>query len=839
VRAGAGWRAGLVCLAAPVLAAGEEDLRIFALRLEGRTVVDSLPGFPDGEGGFRFPLGELCQALGLGIQVDARAGTATGFILQPGRAFHLDLAQGRAQLAGRVLALDRDRVGIGEGDLQVPVTLLEQWLPVRLRPDLAAAVLQVEPLEELPIQAGWAREARHGGLGPRAVVDRSAWPRADAPYSLWDAPFVDQSLDLALRSPTGPALRGHTLLTGDLLWCSSAIAFTSAPGAPFGQFRAQLARQDPEGGLLGPLAARCVELGDVTIPALPLLGGSPAGLGLHISGYPSTWAGSGDHHELTGPLAPGWAVELYQNDGLVAYQKAGVDGRYHFPDLPLRRGLNDFRLAFHGPAGQYRETRSRLDLNAAQMPAGQFGYRIAGTQPGHFQLEAAFGLTSRLDLQAGLAQLPARQGAPPQPIATVAAQGCLPGLSSRLALARDPGGGSAASIRLGTGWGRQSCTLEHTVLHAFQGPGFAGADALRRRTRAYLHTAWPAPPWQMNLEVQRDQAGEGGSSTRTALGLATRAGRWHVSNQMAWGPADAAGTLLTSRHWGPTALRGFAGYGLPAPRLRSLAVEGDTFRWAPWGLQARLERDLAGADTRASLALERAGGTAALTLRLAHSGRAGFELNLGLRCSLGREPRSGRWLASAQPLAAQGAVSVRAWPADPGRRPALAVGGSPRDGLPVAGELVFLPHLPVGQETSVALSGVPAEDPYVKALVPGFRLVPRPGRTILLDFPLVSTGGITGTARIQTPSGPAGLPGLRLELADPEGRVRHRATSAFDGFFDLADLMPGAYLLRVAEGEPARLGIEAPPPRAFQVGPEGTVFDGVEIALRPAVPGPG
>ena len=837
MRCGVGRISWLLCLAAPAMAAGDEELLIFALRLDGRTVADSLSGFPDGRGGYRFPLGALCQALGLGIQVDARAGTARGFILQPGRAFRLDLAEGRAQLAGRGLALDRDRVVIREGDLQVPVDILEGWLPVRLHPDPAAAVLRVEPLEELPLQAAWAREARHRSQGLRVDEVRSAWPRIDAPYALWEAPFVDQSLELVLAGgPAGSGLRGHTLLTGDLLWCSSAIGFTSAAGAPFGQFRALLARQDPEGGLLGPLAARSVELGDVTFPPLPMLGRSPAGLGLHLSGYPSTWAGSGDRHGLTGALEPGWAVELYHNESLVAYQPAGEDGRYHFPDLPLHRGVNDFRLAFHGPAGQFRETRSRLDLNHAQMPAGQFGYRIAATQPGQFQFEAAYGLAPRFDLQAGLARVPGRSGGPARPFATLAAQGCVPGLSARLALARDLAGGSAASVRLGTGWGRQSFTLEHTVLDRFTSPDFPAADPLRQRTRAHLHTAWPARPVQLNLEVQRDRAEAGGATTRTALGLATRAGRWHLANQVAW-DREAAGNLLATRHWGPLTLRGQAGYSLPAA-LRSLAVEAGTFRWPPWGLQARLERDLASADTRASLALERVGGKAALALRLGHSRRAGFELNLGLRGSLGREPRTGRWLASAQPLASGGAVSARAWPADPGHRPALALEGGPRDGHPVAEDLVFLPHLPAGREAAVALAGVPAEDPFIKCPVPGFRLLPRPGKTILLDFPLVSTGEITGTAWIQTASGRAGLPGLRLELADPQGRVRQRATSAFDGFFDLADLMPGAYLLRVAEGESARLGLVAPPPRPFQVGPEGTLFDGVEIVLRPAVPDP-
>ena len=54
MRCGVGRISWLLCLAAPAMAAGDEELLIFALRLDGRTVADSLSGFPDGQGGYRF-----------------------------------------------------------------------------------------------------------------------------------------------------------------------------------------------------------------------------------------------------------------------------------------------------------------------------------------------------------------------------------------------------------------------------------------------------------------------------------------------------------------------------------------------------------------------------------------------------------------------------------------------------------------------------------------------------------------------------------------------------------------------------------------------------------------
>ena len=58
-------------------------------------------------------------------------------------------------------------------------------------------------------------------------------------------------------------------------------------------------------------------------------------------------------------------------------------------------------------------------------------------------------------------------------------------------------------------------------------------------------------------------------------------------------------------------------------------------------------------------------------------------------------------------------------------------------------------------------------------------------------------------------------------------------TSAFDGFFDLADLAPGSYTLRVAPAEAVRLGVSLPPPRSFEITPKGSLFEGVQLVVTP------
>jgi len=66
-------------------------------------------------------------------------------------------------------------------------------------------------------------------------------------------------------------------------------------------------------------------------------------------------------------------------------------------------------------------------------------------------------------------------------------------------------------------------------------------------------------------------------------------------------------------------------------------------------------------------------------------------------------------------------------------------------------------------------------------LARGYRILPRPGKTVRLDFPMVATGEITGTAQCQGADGPEPLAGLRLELVRADGGFSASGLSGYDG----------------------------------------------------------
>jgi hypothetical protein len=846
----------------------EEELLLFALNLDRTPLAEAFPAYATASGSYALPLGELCRTLGIGIQVDPAAREAKGFILTEARRFRLDNATAKVEVDGQTLALDRTQVEWHDTDLYVAIPLLQQWLPVTITADPLAATLTLQPREELPIQAEWLRAKRQALLRP-GPAEADPFPLITAPYTLWDVPFVNQNLDLAYRPDAQPGTRklgwnGATYLSGDLLYMSSSIFFTSRPGHLTDNVRATLFRQDPDGRLLGPLGARNLAVGDIFAPSLPIIGALPPGRGLQVGNFPDVMFSGADRYSLRGTLLPGWTVEVYQNDVLVAFQRFREDGLYEFLDLPLRFGVNEFRLAFYGPEGQRLEEFRRLDPSRSQTPAGSFYYQAAGshndTWPANYQVNTAYGLHRQLDLRLALSQVPALASAAgeQQRFGMVSLQGYLPWLTGRMDLARDWAGGTATSTTLNTGWRASSLTLQQSWLDGFSSTEFNpvyGPIRARTQGRLNLNLFRTAPlPLQVALDEQRDLLANGGRVLRTSGQLGTHSHGYSVANTLTWerlqglpsGRNNQQGSLLVSKTFREVSLRGEANYDLDGwrTRMRSLSLQGEAMHFHPWILQGSYQHTLGQGSDQYTINLNRLEGAATISLKASYSNDAKLFLGVGLRVGLGREPRSGRWVTSARPMAAGGAISAMAFldPDGDGRAkpgtPAmegvgLLVNGSPRVPASSSQGVVFQPHLSAGSVLSVSVNPGTIEDPFVKPLARGYRILPRPGKTVKLDFPMVATGEITGTAQRMGPEGPQPLAGLRLELLDADGAVVAGGRSGYDGFFDFADLLPGSYTLRVAADEAERLEASLPPPRSFEMTASGTCFDGIPMVLVP------
>lgn len=288
-------------------------------------------------------------------------------------------------------------------------------MPLKLQVNLSRLVLEVNPLEALPLQLRIERERQAATLhGENA--ETPDFPHYPDPYLIFSTPFIDQSFSLNVNQNNGQRQitnSSTTYLAADFLGMESSLFYNNGKqsGIP-SSLRMTLSRNDPEAKLFGILRSRSVSLGNLTMLGVEHVARSGAtGNGFSLSNLPLSHPSNFDKYTLTGELLPGWDVELYFNDALVGYQQSQPNGKYLFADQQLIFGSNHFRLVFHGPQGQVRvETRTFL-LNQSLAKPGEFLYSIGvqrdtATDGLRAVSQFEFGVNKKLSITGGQVILP-------------------------------------------------------------------------------------------------------------------------------------------------------------------------------------------------------------------------------------------------------------------------------------------------------------------------------------------------------------------------------------------------------------------------------------------------
>ena len=852
------------------------------------SLADTINAFP-APGGTLVPLGELCGYLGFGIRVDGERGRAEGFFITEKRRFLLDLSTGMAEVEGRRIPLGA-LLAVREGrEIFVDARLLEVWFPLQVKINTKTALLELTAKEKLPIELEWERDGK-GGSAFRPTgdpSDRLVGVYKPTPYSFADLPFVDLSGSWAKNQhgPSGqPGL--STQLAGDLLWMSANLYATRDNNGQIKNPSYSLSRQDPHAELLGPLHATRVELGNSTqSPSLDLVGTLPRGQGLLVDNYPMSYRSKFANRTFQGVLEEGWSVELYQNKALLGYQRSKADGRYEFKDIPLRFGLNQFKLVFHGPFGQVREESYRVDIASDQPPPGTFYYRFMGSKPtassqdamlaGQIHpilperrtsslVEMEYGLSSYLAGNVAVSRAATLDGTQHTyevvGLRTLFSHLSLQGnLAQDAVLGRKPGLAGEGILR--TGYEYSTLTLQRSEYRrGFEKLDFQSLSGtpqhLRSESMLQWDGSWTARQTPINLSLshasQRYLEG-GGMATdtlRTTLSFPTFTVAPSLSRAQDLNPRGATtlnGDVFVTFRKGEFDLQSELGAGQSNGKTQINNWGLLANRSLPSGLVFRVGlrgRDAKVQNGQLQLNVSKLNGGFGYGADFQYAKATGYSLGLRFQASFGREPRTGKWSTDARSLAGQGAVSAVAFKdnngnqiLDPGE-PILSeaqfkLGNAPIENAIKDSKVVFRPLLPRGQETAIRLSEASLEDPSLQSTVRAYRVVPRPGKVIRLDFPVTVFGEINGTTRIRREQGNAEFGGLELELLRANGERVKLFRSAYDGFFELRDLPIGDYLLRVSPQEVERLKIQQPPSRTFHIDNEKNLFDGQDFVVEP------
>ena len=169
---------------------------------------------------------------------------------------------------------------------------------------------------------------------------------------------------------------------------------------------------------------KTLKVGDISGVGQSYFANAGYGRGIALSSFKNLVMSANKTIDLTGPLTPGWEVELYWNDQLIGFRQSGVNGEYNFNDIPVSYGLNEFKLVFYGPYGETRTEYERYYSGTSPVKTGEFGYNISAYQPYRYLIEdnrsfrydgpktpiidmtGYYGATDRLTLMGGYTQTP-------------------------------------------------------------------------------------------------------------------------------------------------------------------------------------------------------------------------------------------------------------------------------------------------------------------------------------------------------------------------------------------------------------------------------------------------
>ena len=850
----------------------ELNLLLLEVRLDDSLLADTLTAYEVNDD-VLLPLGEMARLLTLGITVDPASRSAAGFVVREDRPFRLELSTASVTLPSGPENVDPTQMRWLDNDIYVSSRLMQRWWPVELELSLSALSLQVVPRETLPIQARLARERDAARLSLRGGrYQDPGFARAKPDYRLLDAPFIDQTIGLrTIRDSSGKTSTDMTysaFITGDLLGMEASMFVTGVQNNAGTQYtqtnpeaRLTLSRNDPDANLLGPLRARTVTLGNVALPALTNVvrsGGGGGGNGLVVSNRPLNQPSSYGLHTLRGDLPPGWDVTLYFNGALIAFQQSRPDGLYQFQDQPLVFGNNEFQLIFNGPLGQRRVERQIFLLDDTLTKPGNF-YYTAGGQHGddgsdRKTLQVDFGLADSVAATAGLVTIDLGRGAEAHHYSNLGLRASALGMLMSADLVSATNGGSLAEVGLRTGLGRFSVDVTHTQLSNFSSDFFvASTDPLRQRTRARLTGSVQLREGlvlPVGLDVFRELTASGRSTVNAQGRLSLNLRNTSLTNALNMQTSDGnrltSGALQVRRRVAGIGLSSQLTYTLePNSQLSSIVISADRNLSDASRISLGLAQSMDPNVTTLVAGWNRNFGTFGLGINSRYSSNGEVGIGMQVFMAIGRDPRSGNWTRNWQPMAASGAVSARAF-VDGNMNGIFDIGEDPVEGAgftlnggsrhPVrtnADGIAYMTHMTPRQFADVALDTGTLEDPQWHAAKPGVRVLPRPGKVVQVDFPVVMTSEIDGTVYLLEDGKTRGIGNALLELVNERGEVVAKQRSAADGYYIVPAVKPGRYTLRLASEQLLSLGLVADTQgHPIHMLADGEFVNGMDFTLR-------
>lgn len=840
----------------------DDDLRILEIRVGKYKLDDVLPAYQH-QDSLLIPIGLISELLDIAVNSRPGDGTANGFMLQEDNTLFLDTSRSTVTLKGIVQSYDKNLVYVLDDDIYVESTLFSKWFPIDLEIDLFASIVWVTSEIPLPFVKQIERKQRIDKALARLGLEQTEYPRHYEPYQQWSTPFIDQTLQFNARranSTTTSNTSYTTYVTADLLKMESSLYVFGNDDDIVDDVRFTMGRKDPESQLLGFMNATEYGIGHVAEPRTNLITLSgKTEPGIRVSNFPLTRQQEFDRHRFRGDLLPGWEVELYRNNALIGYQPAAIDGQYDFKDVALLFGNNHFRLMFYGPQGQVREENQHFELGQSLTQPGKHYYlgTITDDEDGGSRtvLHYDVGLTKQLSAAFNAVSIPLD-------ISTTTTEQhnyLQAGIRSfweqffiTLDAISDSDGGSAVELDLQTRVGSTILGFTQTQLKDFFSEEFLPTQAaVEQQTRFRIDSAIPAtflPRIPVSLEYKRQEFESGDIRDEYINLISTNVHNLAISNQLLYvqtsGLPDLfTGTLQLSQRVAQFDVRGIINYELdPASEFTNVSITARPPQKGEYSFTYGLNHSLLLDSTELSFSATKPVGKYSLSLGGRYNTENDIAFDARFSISLGKEPRSNRWQSNALSMASRGSVSTSVFidndqdgilseNDEPLENISFTINGGRRNIKTDENGTAFITNLQQHKPTNLAIAMETLSDPLWTAALDGVRIIPRPGQTIKINFPIFTSGEIDGTAYLEKDGRRIGVGNVNMELVDENGRVIKHIQTEYDGFYVISNIPLGKYSVRVSPQQLQELGLRSESTSVFQLSSDRQFESGIDITL--------
>jgi hypothetical protein len=755
----------------------------------------------------------------------------------------------------------------------VDIRELSKWLPLDFSFQMETSTLRIHARELLPLQS--FRKRQRFTVAP--PVGSKQFDDFTPVRTAVSVPTVDLTSQVFLSGAGHTAMnstaRNSLDVSGDLLYMSSE-AHLFAENQRLKRLDVTLFRRSDVGFKIGPLPVTQVRIGAAQAPYVDGVGASTKPMyGFYLSNRPVSGATKFQSHDIHGYLTPGWDAELFHNGTQIAYQPPTQDGMYHFVNLRVYYGINNFKVILHGPFGESRESEETF-ISDAITPTGEFYYTVAtGWQTGLTQGDTGgFDHESNLTMTSdfGMSKWLTGSALFVRHTDFLGEEGDYAGVGIRTAIRQtllsldllqsfSPKDGRSGQLLTVRSSSRDvfglNLELVQRLFHNFDSPQFVRTDdplcaiTSFKGNSSFTLLDKIRIPYSVEVDLIGRRTGdlEANSQWRVSGGW----NGWNAALEadVSYGQRTtyATGSVQISTRLKDISIRGQVGISLaPTFTPSTMVLSADKDIGSGFQFNSGFSHDPISNNSGLRMGISKRLGLFGYSISATGSTNGVYGVDVGLRSSIAADSFSRQAVLSAEPLSPYGMIAVPVAAAESGNaigKPVSAIGflvNSTRattvtgsKGWPV---IAFLqPDIPV--DVTVDLTTV--EDPFMVPLEDGCHIVPRAGVVSACKFTMTTGGEIDGMVFVRlSKNGEVPLKGVRVDLvmdgaSGPKLQASMRSEES--GYYLFKAAKPGNYRIVIPDAETARLKAAAVSPIVVTMPVGGDMVSGKDLYLDAAV----